>query len=65
VHDDTVAGTVEALQRWLELSADQREQMGFRAEQLFRQMFNFASVSRNLLPVLEAAVRHQDVSCDP
>jgi glycosyltransferase involved in cell wall biosynthesis len=52
VHADTVAGTTEALRQWLGLPAMEKEQMGLRAEQLFRERFDFASVARNLLPVL-------------
>jgi glycosyltransferase involved in cell wall biosynthesis len=52
VQADTVAGTTEALRQWLELPTMEKEQMGLRAEQLFRERFDFASVARNLLPVL-------------
>ena len=56
VHDDTVAGTTEALRQWLELPAKEKEQMGLRAEELFRERFDFASVARALLPVLGQAI---------
>ncbi|MEB3302434.1 MAG: glycosyltransferase, partial [Cyanobacteriota bacterium] len=52
VHPDTVAGTTEALRRWQALTATEKQQMGIRGEQLFRQRFDFASVARKLLPVL-------------
>jgi len=52
VHADTVAGTTEALRRWLALTAGEKQQMGIRGEELFRQRFDFASVARALLPVL-------------
>ena len=52
VHADTVVGTTEALRRWLELPADEKQQMGIRGEQLFREQFDFASLSRKLVPVL-------------
>lgn len=52
VHDDTVAGTTEALRQWLALPTQDRAQMGLRAERLFREQFDFASVARQLLPVL-------------
>ncbi|MCS5694246.1 glycosyltransferase [Cyanobium sp. FGCU-6] len=55
VHADTVAGTTEALQRWLALAPGEKRQMGARGEQLFRERFDFASVARKLLPVLSAA----------
>ena len=61
VHADTVAGTTEALRRWLALKAGEKQQMGIRGEQLFRQRFDFASVARNLLLVLEAAIQQQSV----
>jgi glycosyltransferase involved in cell wall biosynthesis len=52
VHADTAAGTTEALRQWLELPAAERTQMGRRGLQLFQERFDFASVARNLLPVL-------------
>jgi glycosyltransferase involved in cell wall biosynthesis len=65
VHDDTVAGTTAALRQWLALPADQQGQMGLGGEQLFREHFDFVSVARNLLPVLEAAIRQQPMSLAP
>ena len=55
VHDDTVAGTTAALRQWLALPAGEKQQMGVRGQQLFRERFDFAAVARHLLPVLEAA----------
>jgi len=52
VHADTVAGTSEALRRWLALTAGEKQQMGVRGEELFRQRYDFASVARALLPVI-------------
>jgi glycosyltransferase involved in cell wall biosynthesis len=52
VHADTVESTTEALRRWLALTAGEKQQMGLRGEQLFRERFDFASVARALLPVL-------------
>ncbi len=52
VHADTVAGTTEALRRWLALTAGEKHKMGVRDVQLFRERFDFASVARALLPVL-------------
>ncbi|MEB3302870.1 MAG: glycosyltransferase [Cyanobacteriota bacterium] len=54
VHADTVAGTTEALRRWLALAAAVKQQMEIRGEELFRQRFDFASVARKLLPLLSA-----------
>jgi glycosyltransferase involved in cell wall biosynthesis len=55
VHSDSVAGTQAALGRWLELSEIERKQMGERARRLFQQKFDFASVARNLMPVLNGS----------
>jgi glycosyltransferase involved in cell wall biosynthesis len=65
VHADTVAGTTEALRQWLGLPMKEKKQMGLRAEQLFGERFDFASVARNLLPVLEAAIRQQPARIAP
>ena len=65
VHADTVAGTTEALRKWLGLPAMQKEQMRLRAEQLFRERFDFASVALNLLPVLEAAIKQHAARIAP
>ena len=54
VHADTVAGTSEALRCWLELKAGEKQQMGVRGEQLFRERFDFASVVQKLLPILSS-----------
>lgn len=55
VHADTRNGTAEALRQWLALPESHKAQMGARAERLFRSRFDFASVARNLLPLLEGA----------
>ena len=65
VHADTVAGTTATLRQWLALPADQQGQMRQRGVQLFREQFDFASVARNLLPVLEAAIRQQPARIAP
>ena len=65
MHADTVAGTTEALRKWLGLPAMQKEQMRLRAEQLFRERFDFASVALNLLPVLEAAIKQHAARIAP
>ena len=52
VHSDTVAGTTAALRQWLALPAAEQTQMGRWGLQLFHDRFDFASVARNLLPVL-------------
>lgn len=65
VHADTVAGTTEALRRWLVLPDEEKNQMGVRGKQLFSDRFDFASVARNLFPVLDAAIQQQPVSLAP
>jgi glycosyltransferase involved in cell wall biosynthesis len=57
VHVDTAAGTREALRQWLALPAAEQAQMGNRGLQLFNERFDFASVARNLLPVLQSICR--------
>jgi glycosyltransferase involved in cell wall biosynthesis len=65
VHADTVAGTTGVLRQWLELPAEAKTQMGLRGEQLFSERFDFASVARNLLPVLQGAIKQQPVRVAP
>jgi glycosyltransferase involved in cell wall biosynthesis len=59
VQSDTLAGTTEALRQWLALDEFAREQMKVRAVQLFAERFDFASVARNLIPVLQSALPAQ------
>jgi glycosyltransferase involved in cell wall biosynthesis len=56
VHADTVAGTTDALRQWLALPTDHAAQMGVRGAQLFADTFDFASVARTLMPVLNFPV---------
>lgn len=65
MHADTVAGTTEAFGQWLALPAVQQAQSGLRAEQLFREQFDFASVAGNLLQVLEAPLMQQPARIAP
>ena len=66
VHTDTISGTTAALRKWLGLSSDERRAMGQCGEQLFRDRFDFASVARNLLPVLESVIPpQQSLRIDP
>lgn len=55
VHADTVAGTTEALRQWLQRTPPERASMGACAAQLFSERFDFASVARQLLPVLHSS----------
>jgi glycosyltransferase involved in cell wall biosynthesis len=57
VHADTAAGTISALRQWRAMPLAARAEMGERGRQLFADRFDFASVARNLIPVLEDAVR--------
>lgn len=57
VHPDSAAGTTLALRQWLAMSPSSRTQMGFNGSRLFLKEFDFASVARNLIPVLESAVQ--------
>jgi hypothetical protein len=65
VHLDTAAGTTWALRRWLTLPDWEKQQMGVRGEELFRERFDYDSVALNLLPVLEAAIQQQPVRLAP
>lgn len=62
VHAVTVAGTSEALERWLAMPAEDQQLMGERSEQLFHERFDFASLAFNLLSELQAAIKQQSVS---
>jgi glycosyltransferase involved in cell wall biosynthesis len=53
VHSDTVAGTTEALRKWLGLAEVQKQIMAERGIHLFCKSFDFESVARNLLPILK------------
>jgi glycosyltransferase involved in cell wall biosynthesis len=53
VHADTATGTTGALRQWLTLSAADQVQMSKRGLQLFEERFNFASVGKALLQVLQ------------
>lgn len=52
VNKDTLNGTTTELLRWLTLSTIEKKQMALNALELFRSRFDFASVSKNLLPIL-------------
>ena len=57
VHANTAPATTAALQQWLFTTPAARAEMGARGRKLFAERFNFASVARNLIPVLESAVQ--------
>ena len=54
VHADTAAGTTAALRQWLTMTQAARVEMAERGRQLFAERFDFASVARNLVPVITA-----------
>ena len=57
VHSDTRESTTTALRQWLTMSPADRAEMGERGSRLFAERFDFASVAKNLIPLLEAGVR--------
>jgi glycosyltransferase involved in cell wall biosynthesis len=58
VHANNVAGTTYALQQWLALSRDKKLLMGQRrGVKLFTKRFDFASVAKNLLPLISDSLR--------
>lgn len=61
VHADTAAATTSALQQWLATTPAARAEMGARGRKLFAERFDFASVAKNLIPVLESAVKESSV----
>lgn len=61
VHADTAPGTAAALQQWLATKPAARAEMGARGRKLFAERFDFASVAKNLIPVLESAVQESSV----
>lgn len=54
VHQDTVAGTTEALRQWLGLLPETMEQIGSQASQLFEQRYDLANLASTLLSVLQS-----------
>ena len=56
VHVDTALGTEEALRQWLAMTPWARKEMAERCLKLFTERFDFASVARNLIPVLEESI---------
>ncbi|QNI86964.1 putative alpha-glycosyltransferase/ family 4 [Synechococcus sp. ROS8604] len=56
VHVDTALGTEEALRQWLAMTPMAKVEMAERGRQLFFERFDFASVAKNILPLLEEAV---------
>lgn len=65
VNEATVVCTTEVLRQWLAQRAEEKHQIGLREAQLFLERFDFASVSRNLLPVLESVLMNDLVFLVP
>ena len=65
MHPFTAAVTTGALRHWLTLPDGEKQQMGVRREEMFRERFDFASLARNLLPVLVSAIQQQSLSLAP
>jgi glycosyltransferase involved in cell wall biosynthesis len=51
VEHDTLEGTISLLNRWLNLSSEAREQMGFRALDTFRTRYNMRHNTQRILEV--------------
>ena len=56
VHADTSESTQEALRQWLAMTSPAQSEMGERGRQLFSKCFDFESVSKRLLLLLEESV---------
>ncbi|QNI66432.1 glycosyltransferase [Synechococcus sp. BMK-MC-1] len=59
VYADTASSTEEALRRWLSMTPQSRGEMGRRGLQLFIERFDFASVAKNLIPVLSEQISYE------
>jgi glycosyltransferase involved in cell wall biosynthesis len=55
VHVDTAIGTEEALRQWLAMTPMAKVEMAERGRQLFFERFDFESIAKRLLPLLEEA----------
>ncbi|MGQ0696840.1 MAG: glycosyltransferase [Panacagrimonas sp.] len=56
VEPDTVAGTVNLLTRWLELTAERRKQMGESAKVCFESRFDMRQAAANLIDLVRSCV---------
>ena len=57
VFDDETLATERALKQWLAMTPSDKSEMAKCGQQFFYDRFDFESVAKNLLPVLEAAVQ--------
>jgi glycosyltransferase involved in cell wall biosynthesis len=55
VHADTLTGTQAALMEWLNMPSLEQEEMGKRGQRLFKERFDFASVAKNLVPIIKGS----------
>jgi glycosyltransferase involved in cell wall biosynthesis len=55
VHADTLTGTQAALMEWLNMPSLEQEEMGKRGHRLFKERFDFASVAKNLVPIIKGS----------
>ena len=58
IHKDTATATSIALKQWLEMSVNERKEMGRRGKNLFTSRFDLASVNKRLLTVLKMAAEN-------
>jgi glycosyltransferase involved in cell wall biosynthesis len=58
VAPDTLDGTVNLLQRWLALTADERAKMGRRSADCFAKRFEMRRATENLLHVIRKKLNH-------
>ncbi len=55
--EDTLSGTIEMLQTWVELSAEERHRMALKAFESFATRFNVESAAESLLEAIEHHAR--------
>jgi glycosyltransferase involved in cell wall biosynthesis len=52
VETDSLAGTARLLSRWLAMRTEDRQEMGVRAQQLFRRQFTVEVMAESLLNII-------------
>ena len=53
VRDDTLEGTEQMLQRWLELSDSENQQMALRARNIFTERFEIGRAAEDLISIIQ------------
>ena len=53
VRDDTLEGTEQMLQRWLELSDSEKQQMTLRARNIFTERFEIGRAAEDLISIIQ------------